>query len=68
MTTSPLVFLLLLGLSSNFVDLIQSVHALALAQLCTLLVTVHLASVLAVARSSKTEAKARLQNFDVQYV
>ena len=41
---------------------------MALAQLHTLLVNVHPASVLEVARRSATEANARLQNVGVQYL
>ena len=55
-------------LISNFVDRIQSIQALASERLCTLLVYVHLASLLAVNHRSKTAAKARLKKFDAQYL
>ena len=45
-----------------------SIEALAVAQLFTVLANVHLTSVLAVTRTSTTAAKARLQNFGVQYL
>ena len=61
-------FLLLLGLFSTVVDRIQSVSALALAQLYALLVNVHLASVLAVVCSSTTATKAKLHDFGVEYL
>ena len=50
-----------------FVDQIQPIQTLASARFYILSVTVHLASVLAVARISGTEAGGRLQNLGAQY-